>query len=635
MARLDPTRGGNPLGAKPEIAGRGRLAESDAMLWRQIAGATSPEAFCAAWLNLLCGMIQGVNCGVVLLGAPEEGRSFAPAAFWPDQQRDFKHLADVAERALRERRALILKRPAQVSSAGPARERYDIAYPIEVAARMCSVAALDIEPRPEEQLNEVMRQLQWGSAWLELLYHRSQGSRDSALQGRLQAVVETIATAVSQDSFRGAAVAFATGLAVRFDCDRVSLGFPSRGHIRVEALSHSAQFKKETNLMRAIGNAMDEAFDQQTVINYPSPPGEVRVTRAHAELARQYGNGALCSMPFSGNGRILGILTFERPAERPFDRGEIDICEAIVGLAGPMLEVRRREDRSLVRKVIDAGQTQLAHVIGPHHVALKLAVFGSVFLLLFLTFAKTDYRLTAKTIIEPATRRAIVAAFNGYIGEAPLRAGDRVRKGEILCRLDDRELTLERSKWQSQLEQSTKQYYEALGNRNAAQVQILLAQVDQARSQVALIDDQLARTRVIAPFDGEIVTGDLSQSLGAPVERGQVLFEVAPLDAYRVVLQVDERTIAEVRLAQKGHLVLTGFPNDPLPFTVAKITPVSTATEGRNYFRVEAELQSIPQRLRPGMEGVGKIEIDRRRYLWIWTHDVVDWISLKLWYWSP
>ncbi len=635
MARLDATRGSNTLGAEPEIAGRGGFAESDALFWRQITGATSPEAFCAAWLSLLCGMIQGVNGGVVLLGAPEEGRAFAPAAFWPDRQRDLKHLADVAERALRERRGLIVKREIKLSSVGTARDRFDIAYPIQAGARLFGVAALDIDPRSEEQLNEVMRQLQWGSAWLELLYHRSQGSSDSALQGRLQAVVETIATAVSQDSFRGAAVAFATALAIRFECDRVSLGFPRRGHIRVEALSHSAQFKKETNLMRAIGGAMDEAFDQQIAINFPALNGEVQVTRAHAELARQYGNGAICSVPLSGYGRTLGMLTLERAAERPFDRGEIDICEAIVGLAGPMLEVRRQEDRSIVRKVIDAGRTQVAHLIGPHHVALKLSVLGLALLALFLIFAKTDYRVTAKTIIEPATRRALVAAFNGYIAEAPLRAGDSVRQGQILCRLDDRELTLERSKWQSQLEQSSKQYYEALGNRNAAQVQIRLAQIDQAKSQVALIDDQLARTRVIAPFDGEIVTGDLSQSLGAPVERGQVLFEVAPLDAYRVVLQVDERDIAEVRLAQRGRLVLSGFPSDPFPFTVAKITPVSTANEGRNYFRVEAALEIVPQRLRPGMEGVGKIDIDRRRYAWIWTHDIVDWIRLKLWHWLP
>jgi hypothetical protein len=131
------------------------------------------------------------------------------------------------------------------------------------------------------------------------------------------------------------------------------------------------------------------------------------------------------------------------------------------------------------------------------------------------------------------------------------------------------------------------------------------------------------------------VTGDLSQSIGAPVERGHGLFEVAPLDAYRVILQVDERDIAAVAVEQPGSLLLQAFPDRPLPLTVTKITPVSTTREGRNYFRVEAQLEHTPARLRPGMEGVGKITIERRLLLWIWTHQAVEWLRLTLWSWLP
>ena len=107
-----------------------------------------------------------------------------------------------------------------------------------------------------------------------------------------------------------------------------------------------------------------------------------------------------------------------------------------------------------------------------------------------------------------------------------------------------------------------------------------------------------------------VVTGDLSQSLGSPVERGKVLFEVAPLDAYRVVLQVDERDIADVAVGQHGELLLAAAPDRPLAFTVEKITPVSTAREGRNYFRVEAQARADPGPPAPGMEGVGKIAVE-------------------------
>jgi multidrug efflux pump subunit AcrA (membrane-fusion protein) len=206
-----------------------------------------------------------------------------------------------------------------------------------------------------------------------------------------------------------------------------------------------------------------------------------------------------------------------------------------------------------------------------------------------------------------------------------------VSGGQVIATLDDRDLRLEHNRWQSQQEQSLRQYYSALGSGRAPESRIFAAQIAQARAQVALLEEQIVRTAITAPFDGVIVTGDLSQELGSPVERGQVLFELAPLDAYRLVLEVDERYIAEVAQDQRGTLVLSGFANEPLSFSVRRLTPVSTTAEGRNFFRVEAQLDKIPERLRPGMEGVGKIEVGSRRLAWIWTHEVIDWLRLKIW----
>ena len=132
-----------------------------------------------------------------------------------------------------------------------------------------------------------------------------------------------------------------------------------------------------------------------------------------------------------------------------------------------------------------------------------------------------------------------------------------------------------------------------------------------------------------------MVSGDLSQSLGAPVEVGDVLFEVAPLHAYRVMLQVDEREIGDVRLGQSGNLVLSAMPGTKLGFSVSKVTPVSVSEEGNNFFTVEAALDEATPRLRPGMEGFGKIRVDRRKLIWIWTHELFDWIQLKAWTWLP
>jgi hypothetical protein len=254
-------------------------------------------------------MVSGVAGGVVLLGAPAEGRPYAPVAFWPDRQRNLKHLAEVAERALSERRGLILKR-SENGNGSDGRIHFDVAYPIQANHRLYGVVALDIDSRPESELNEVMRQLQWGSAWLEVLHHRNGTAQAVAPTERLQAVVDTLATVVGQERFRGAAVAFVTALATKLSCDRVSLGFRRKGAIEVVALSHSAQFGEDTNLLRAIAAAMDEAFDQERTVIFPLPSQrEIHGLRAHADLARQYGNGAICSVPITSSEGYCGVVT--------------------------------------------------------------------------------------------------------------------------------------------------------------------------------------------------------------------------------------------------------------------------------------------------------------------------------------
>jgi RND family efflux transporter MFP subunit len=468
------------------------------------------------------------------------------------------------------------------------------------------------------------------------MLRRTEAMEAADTNERLQTVLDLIASFVEHGRFQQGAMAFVTRLATKLDCDRVSLGFQHRGHLRVRALSHSAEFGKQMNLVRAIGSAMDEAIDQKAVIVYPQPPEAAPlVTRAHEELARQHGAGTICTVPLRSDGKLLGGLTLERPADKTFDQGTIELCETVAALAGPILDARRREERWLITKAGESFAKLLKKVFGSGHLLLKLISILIIGLVIFFYFAMGDYRVTAPTTLEGKIQRAVSAPYNGYISEARVRAGDVVKDGELLCLLDDRDLKLERLKWVSEREQLLKQSREAMAKHDRPQIRIISAKIEQAEAQISLLDEQLVRTKVLAPFDGVVMKGDLSQSLGAPVEKGQVLFEVAPLESYRVIVEVDERDITDVAVDQRGELVLSSMPGDVFTLIIEKITPVSIAKEGRNYFRVEARLENTSERLRPGMEGFGKINIDRRKLIWIWTHELIDWVRLKLWRWIP
>ena len=80
---------------------------------------------------------------------------------------------------------------------------------------------------------------------------------------------------------------------------------------------------------------------------------------------------------------------------------------------------------------------------------------------------------------------------------------------------------------------------------------------------------------------------------------------------------------------------MSSRPGDVMAFTISAFTSVAAQLDGRNVFRVEAALDTGTARLRPGMEGVGKIEVGHRSLLWLATHRFVDWLRLSVWNWMP
>jgi multidrug resistance efflux pump len=607
-------------------AGQAEDERFDSGLWARLYHAADTRSFVSNWLDMQCRAFAGVIRGVVVLRT-SEAASYAPVALWPEGIEGSPKLAAVVERALADR---------SVTVDGVKRSRRQdpvfIAHPVLVDDELYGVVALEVEGRADPALRDLIQQLGWGIGWLESLARR----RTFTSKARLVAVLDLIATSLRHERFQAAATAVATELATTFGCERVSIGFMKSRHIQLSALSHSSTFGKKTNLVRALEGAMEEAADQLATIVFPTrKDGPFQVTRAHAELTAEHSAGAVCTVPLTVGGKVLGAILLELPSGSEFDARTIELCEHAALLVGPVLDVKRREDRWLGAKAADSMAEHARNLVGPRHIALKLSVGFALLAILFFAFAKGDYRVTADASLEGTVQRAVTAPMQGYITEARARAGDVVRKGALLAAMDDRDLKLERLKLVSQRGQRDSEYSQALAERQRAKVRILEAQLAQVDAQIALVDEQLARTRLTAPFDAVVVKGDLSQSLGAPVERGNVLFELAPLDAYRIIMKVDERDIPDVAVKQAGMLALTSMPQEDIPLLVEKITPVSVVTEGRNYFRVEAVAQGSTEKLRPGMEGVGKIEVDRRNLFWIWTHKLVHWVRMWFWSWWP
>ncbi|MGE0222145.1 MAG: HlyD family efflux transporter periplasmic adaptor subunit [Acetobacteraceae bacterium] len=603
-------------------------ARAESIAWARFSGARDRTEFYSSWLAVLCSQIDRVSGALLLLGPDAEG-AYTPAAVWPDATRDLQYLTPAAQRVLAERRGVVL---APDGASPPTRDQpAHIGYPIEVSGTLHGVVALDMPPGPEIGLQRALRLLHWASVWLVDEFRKRALEERQRRLDQVSLAMDLVATAAQERRFAPAALAVANEIAGRLQCDRVSIGMEHDGDIEVKAISHTATFNTKMSLVRRIADAMDEVLDLDATIVWPPPRESDSGAIAHAELARDFKDVAIASVPLMRDGHTVGVLTLERSAGEPFDDDTVDLTATIAGLLAPILELKRENERGFWRRGRETLSDWMQALFGPRHPGVKLIAAVTLALVIFFSFATSQYRVSARTVVEGAVQRAAVAPFDGHIVQSDVRAGDTVRAGQVLCRLDDRDLRLEQTRLASEREQLLRRQRQALASQDRPNMVVIAAQIAQTEAQLALVSDKLARATLLAPFDGVVVSGDLTQLLGAPVEQGKILFQIAPLDSYRVILQIDERDIDYVAVGQGGNLTLSGLPSEPLAFEVQQITPVSVSEEGHNYFRVEANLTTPSDRLRPGMQGVGKIAIGERNLFWIWTHGLTDWFRWWIW----
>ena len=417
-------------------------------------------------------------------------------------------------------------------------------------------------------------------------------------------------------------------LAALLGCERVTLGFVCHGYAKLAASSSGSGFDARQDELARIAAAMDEAIDQAAIVNVPSARDAGCISRANAELLRS--TGGVCSVPLASFGAVVGALTLERSASA-FGAEETAFFEDLACLVGPLLSVKRDAERSALQRAADAVRANAVRLRAPGNRPAKLALGAALLLLAGATLVPLPYRISAPARLEGSVQRVVVAPVDGFLQQVNVRPGDVVREKQVLAELAADDLTIELRKRESELLQHENAYQAALARADRTLLVINKAKAAEVQAQLALIENQLDRAQIRAPFDGVVIKGDLSQSLGAPVQRGEVLLTLAPGEQFRLIVEVDERDIANVRPGQTGKLALAAMPYRPLALIVERVMPVATSGEGRNFFEVEARIEAPDGPLRPGLKGVAKLDAGARPVVWMLTHRLVGWMRLTLW----
>jgi HlyD family secretion protein len=248
------------------------------------------------------------------------------------------------------------------------------------------------------------------------------------------------------------------------------------------------------------------------------------------------------------------------------------------------------------------------------------------------------FAITAAGDIGPLDAVSVRPEIGGLISKLTLDIGDKVKKGDILFELDDKDLQTEKTSRQTeiagaslavetqrlQLEKSKLNFdrikklfeeklvaQEAFDNarldhdltRNS--LDIASNRLDTARTALQQVEARLLKTVIRAPFDCTILTRPISVgqavSGASGYNSGTEVFTVANLADMIITAHINQADVTRLKVGQAVTVEVEAVPGLKLTGHVDRIAPQATFRNGVKGFTARILLKDAEGVVRPGM----------------------------------
>ena len=202
----------------------------------------------------------------------------------------------------------------------------------------------------------------------------------------------------------------------------------------------------------------------------------------------------------------------------------------------------------------------------------------------------------------------------GTVATVDVKQGDKVKSGQVLATLDPKPFLLDVDAAKSQLKVALSAYEEksldlerqrtlydkkiaakAALDKAAAAAATVQGDVDVARSRLAKLERDLAKTKLRSPFDGTVAVRTIEPF--AEVSAGQSLFEINAGGSYEIEISVPDKDIKRIAIGQPITVEIDGQTECGCS---GQITEIGTVSGTANAVKVLAAITSGPSDLLPG-----------------------------------
>ena len=245
-----------------------------------------------------------------------------------------------------------------------------------------------------------------------------------------------------------------------------------------------------------------------------------------------------------------------------------------------------------------------------------------------------DIRFTVSAAgeIGPTEQVSVKPEINGRIETLPVDLGDRIKKGDLLVTLDDKELQNQKASLLTEIERSRLQLDQAGRNFKRAQQlfdEKLISQevfentktdfelakntLERSQKEMATLDERLTKTKIVAPFDSTILTRPVSVgqavSGSGGFNSGTEVLTIADLTSMVINAHINQADITRLKVDQEVEVSVEAVSGLKVVGKVERIAPQATIRNNIKGFAVRVLLRDVDQRIRPGMTANVKIPV--------------------------
>src|SRR6266567_3330793 len=234
------------------------------------------------------------------------------------------------------------------------------------------------------------------------------------------------------------------------------------------------------------------------------------------------------------------------------------------------------------------------------------------------------FAVSAAGEIGPAEQVSVRPEINGKILTLKVDIGDRVKKDSVLFTLDDQDLQTERSSKlieieaaKLQLEKATRDYERArklyeeklisqeVFDDTRTQYELARNALDRTEKALHLVEYQLTKTKVLAPFDCTVLTRPVSVgqavSGSGGFNSGTEVSTIANLSEMVINAHINQADVTRLQMGQQVEVQVEAVPGLKVTGTVERIAPQATIKNNIKGFAARILLKDADPRVRPGM----------------------------------